>query len=104
QAANQLQAADIYSQAYLAARNATFPIEHWKREVWKRCVHVLQSPVSSPLAVNFATLPEQIQFAAAITGPPPGESLLVGGDCEDLQTMLQAGWRHAEHSRPDLQT
>jgi hypothetical protein len=104
QAANQLQAADFYSQAYLAARNAAFPIEHWKHDVWQRCAHVLQSPVSSPLAVNFVTLPEQVQFAAAITGPPPGESLLVGGDCEDLQTMLQAGWRHAEHSRPDLQT
>ena len=30
--------------------------------------------------------------------------MLVGGDFENLQTMLQAGWRHAEHLRPDLQT
>ncbi len=104
QAGNQLQAADLYAQAYLAARNAAFPIEHWKRDVWQRCAHVLQSPVSSPLAVDFVTLPEQIQFAAVITGPPPGENLLIGGDCEELQTMLQAGWRHAEHPRPDLQT
>ncbi|HEY2826018.1 MAG TPA: hypothetical protein VGJ04_00330, partial [Pirellulales bacterium] len=63
----------------------------------------LPSPVSSPLAVQFDTLPEQIRFAAAITGLPPGQNLLVGGDFENLQTMLQAGWQHSEHSRPDLQ-
>jgi len=101
---DELLADGYYSQAYLAARNAAFPIEHWKRDIWNRCTKLLQSPVSSPLAVDFVTLPEQMRFAAAITGPPPGENLLVGGDFENLQTMLQAGWRHSEHVRPDLQT
>jgi hypothetical protein len=97
-------AAGYYAQGYFAARNAAFPIQRWKRDLWERCARLLQSPVSSPLAVDFVTLPEQIKFAAAITGPPPTENLLVGGDFENLPAMLQAGWRHAEHSRPDLQT
>jgi hypothetical protein len=101
---DELSAVGYYAQAYLAARNAAFPIEHWKRELWEQATKVLQSPVSSPLAVNFNTLPEQLNFAAAITGPPPGENLLIGGGFENLQTMLQAGWQHSEHSRPDLQT
>ena len=31
----------------------------------------------------------------------PGENLLAGGDFEDLQSMLQAGWQHFEHAQPD---
>jgi hypothetical protein len=101
---DEILAADYYAQAYLAARNAAFPLEHWKREVWERITKLLPSPVSSPLAVDFNTLPEQLNFAASITGPPPGENLLMGGDFENLPGMLQAGWRHFEHTRPDLQT
>jgi hypothetical protein len=100
----ELLSADYYSQAYLAARNAAFPLAHWKRETWQRATKLLPSPVSSPLAVSFNTLPEQLNFATAITGPPPGENLLVGGDFENLPAMLQAGWRHSERSLPDLQT
>ena len=36
QSRDDLQAADYYAQAYLAARNAAYPIEHWKRDVWER--------------------------------------------------------------------
>jgi hypothetical protein len=104
QSRDQLQAAGFYSQAYLAARNAAYSLAHWKRSVWEKSTSTFSSPVTSPLAVDFNTLPEQIKFAAAITGPTPGENLLVGGDFENLQTMLQAGWRNAEHPRSDLQT
>jgi hypothetical protein len=35
---------------------------------------------------------------------PLAENLLPGGDCENLEGMLQAGWRRFDHSRPELQT
>src|SRR5262249_40319988 len=104
QSRDELSAAGYYAQAYLAARNAAYPVQHWKRDVWQGSTKLLPSPVASSLAVQFNTLPEQLRFAAAITGPPPGENLLVGGDFENLQAMLQAGWRHSEHPRPDLQS
>ncbi len=104
QSANPLQAADLYAKAYLAARNAAFPIEHWET----RRVGALRPRAAiacyQPVGRRFRHTARANSFAAANTGPPPGENLLVGGDCEELQTMLQAGWRHAEHARPDLQT
>ncbi|HZZ29685.1 MAG TPA: hypothetical protein VFE46_16935 [Pirellulales bacterium] len=104
QQADALLSAGQYAQAYLTARNAAYPLEHWQRDIWERSVKPLQSPVSSPLAVSFNTLPEQINFAASIAQLPPGENLLRGGDFEDLQTMLQAGWKHFQHARADLRT
>ncbi|HTQ39464.1 MAG TPA: hypothetical protein VMJ32_10570 [Pirellulales bacterium] len=104
QQADAFLSAGQYAQAYLTARNAAYPLEHWKRETWEQAIKPLPSPVSSPLAVSFNTLPEQINFAASTTRGPPGENVLIGGDFENLQTMLQAGWQHFEHAPPDLQT
>jgi hypothetical protein len=104
QQADAFLSAGQYAQAYLAARNAAYPLEHWKREVWQQVTKPLQSPVSSPLAVSFNTLPDQLNFAASVARLPVGENRLIGGDFEDLQNMLQVGWRHFEHTRPDLQT
>jgi hypothetical protein len=35
---------------------------------------------------------------------PAGENLLPDGDCENLQGMLQVGWRRFDHPQPGLQT
>ncbi|HEY2882425.1 MAG TPA: hypothetical protein VGJ15_08330 [Pirellulales bacterium] len=119
QRADQLLAAGDYPRAFLAARNATLPLGRWKRETWERAVGPLTTPVTSPLAVNFNTLPDQLMFAAAIaprqTGiatmqpasagnQPQGPNLLPGGDFEDLQAMMQVGWRHSEHPLAEVQT
>jgi hypothetical protein len=93
-----------FMQAYLTARNATYPLEHWQHEVWEQAVKPLSTPVISPLAVSFNTLPEQLNAAASLLHAPPAENLLIGGDCENMQTMLQAGWQHVVHPRSDLQT
>ena len=102
--ADQLLAAGDYAHAYFAARNATLPLGRWKREAWERAVKPLASPVSSPLAVNFNTLPDHLAFMHQNMKTTGGENLLTGGDCENLQTMLQSGWQHFEHAQPDVQT
>ncbi len=102
--ADQLLAAGDYTHAYFAARNATLPLGRWKREAWERTVKPLASPVSSPLAVSFNTLPDQLAFMYSTINAKPGENLLVGGDFENLQSMLQSGWRHFEHAQPEVQT
>ncbi len=120
--ADELLATGDYGRAYLAARNAMLPLGRWKHEAWERTVKPLASPVTSPLAVSFDSLPEEIRFIASLgpgavgtTGVPgivsaaanikqPGENLLPGGDFEDLSAMLQAGWRHFEHAQLGVQT
>jgi hypothetical protein len=89
----------------------------WKHESWTRVVKGVNSAATSPLAANFDTLPEHLQFVAAVgaeaLSPPPGTardtqtatpSLLAGGDFENLQQMIGTGWRHFEHAQPNVQT
>jgi hypothetical protein len=102
--ADQLLAAGDYSHAYYAARNAALPLGRWKRETWERTVKPLASPVSSPLAVSFNTLPDHLAFMYSTIKVKPGENLLPGGDFENLQTILQSGWQHFEHAQPEVQT
>ncbi len=102
--ADQLLAAGNAAEAYRAARNATHPLARWKREVWERAVKPLATPLADPLAVCFNTLPDELMFRAAMVNSPAGENLLSGGDCENLQGMLQVGWRRFDHPQPGLQT
>jgi hypothetical protein len=114
QRADELLATGDFPRAYQAARNAVMPLGHWKHETWDRMFAptstpattplAVNSPASSPLVVSFDTLPEHLSFMSTVGISPPGENLLAGGDFEDLQAMLQAGWQHFEHSQPDVQT
>jgi hypothetical protein len=102
--ADQMLATGDLSGAYFASRNAVLPLGRWKREAWVRAVTPLTSPIASPLATCFNTLPEHLQFMAMIGKSPVGENKLVGGDAEDLPTMLQAGWRNFQRSQTDVES
>jgi hypothetical protein len=52
------------------------------------------SPVVSPLCVHFASAPQHFQLAERLKTVTPGANLLVGGEFEDLQHLVAAGWRH----------
>lgn len=102
--ADQLRTAGDFGNAYFAARNATVTPARWRREVWNRTVAAHGSPVASPLASSISTLPEHLSFVASLAGLPPSGNMLVGGEFEDLQTMMQAGWRNFEHPQPQIKT
>src|SRR5690606_366493 len=96
------QAGDL-PNAYFAARNADTVPSYWRRETWTRTAPRAGGPGASPLAASFATLPEHLQFAASLASFAPGDTMLPAGDFEDLQTMLQAGWRNFERPQPAIQ-
>jgi hypothetical protein len=102
--ADQLLAQGNLPDAYFAARNATVSPARWRREVWNRTASSLGSPVASPLAASFTTLPDHLNFAASLAGTPAANNLLVGGEFEDLQGMLGAGWRNFEHPQQQIKT
>jgi hypothetical protein len=102
--ADQLITARDYGNAYFAARNAAVTPARWRREVWNRTASSLGSPIASPLAASFTTLPDHMNFAASVAKLPPTDNLLVGGEFEDLQAMMQAGWRNFEHPQPQVKT
>ena len=102
--ADQLLATGDWTHAFIASRSAARTLGRWKREAWQRTVKPLPAVVTSPLAVAFDTLPEQMQLVAATAAPPSSENLLAGGGFEDLSAMLAAGWRHFEHPQSEVQT
>ncbi len=50
----------------------------------------------TPLGFSTATLFEESKLANLLSAPTMGAELLVGGNFEDLNGMLQAGWRHQQ--------
>jgi hypothetical protein len=101
-AAGQLALAASHS------RQAAEALQRIQRRAWEQAVASvavkgsLNSAATSPAAVTFATLPAHWALMERIgrsVSPRegarrPGANLLIGGDCEDLPRMLDAGWRH----------
>ena len=64
----------------------------------------LASPVTSPAAVCFQTLPGHWRLIDRIRSARFGPNLLPGGDFENLNMMFQAGWRYLKSPAPGVQT
>jgi hypothetical protein len=90
---------DLYRQS----RRAMRPLRMLERSAWDAVAGELSSPVESPFAVNFATLPQQVAFAGNVEGAELGDNRLPAGSCEDLDTMQGAGWRPWQHEFTPLE-
>ena len=71
---------------------------------WKSTSDLFPSVTSSPLCVSFETLPEHWNLVQRLQRRSWGENLLVAGNCEDLDTMRQAGWRHFQGDQVDVES
>ncbi len=85
------------SSAYLAAGASMRALQQLERTQWAPAAGSLASPVASPLAVHFPTLPDHWRLLRRVTQSPPGANRLAGGDFEDLSTWLHSGWDHFQH-------
>jgi hypothetical protein len=88
--------------SYAASRRAVENMQQVERAYWERGAGLTPNWLASPLATNVATIPDQWLLAVDLAGRRPGANQLAGGDFEDLQRMLQAGWRHVDHPLPGL--
>lgn len=75
-----------------------------QRAHWEDAVASLPSPVSSPFATSFQSLPEQAQFAMQITDGQAsvGNNLLSSGNFEDEHSQIPLGWRHEQDTPDDV--
>ncbi len=92
-----LFAAREHAEAYLSAERAMRPLRMLERAQWDRATVGLFSPVASPLAVCYRTLPEHAVLMQQTIRAAAGPNLMPAGDFEDIGAMYQAGWRHVEH-------
>ena len=75
-----------------------------ERAYWDAAVKGLASPVTSPAAVSFDTLPFHWRLVNRLAAGRFGQNRIAGGDFEDINTMMRAGWRYTQNSAPSLQT
>jgi len=103
-----------WCDAYLAAKNYPAACRHARgamralcaveRSYWQAAVRNLGSPVAAPTTAGFAALPWHRGLIDRIAGSRTGPNRLVGGDFEDLQTILAAGWRHVQQPSAEVHT
>jgi len=55
------------------------------------------SPTTTPFTASFATLAEHWRMLGRIRSVPGWGNLLIGGEFESLDHILQNGWKHVQH-------
>jgi len=90
-----------YPTAYRQARRAMRALRLLERAQWEAAVAGLPSPVAHPAAVSLARLPASWSLIERTRAAPPGPNRLAGGDFEDLDALLGAGWRYFRHAPPE---
>ena len=96
--------ADHAPAAAQNAQRAMRSLRLVERAYWDAAVKGLASPVTSPAAVSFETLPFHWRLYDRLARCRFGPNRIAGGDFEDLDTMIRAGWRYVQHGTSNIQT
>lgn len=98
-----LKAQDFHT-ARVNAGEAMQSLRILQRAHWDEAVRSLSSPVSSPYAVCFQTLPQHWKLVADFGRSRSAESrnLLPSGEFEDLDTLIAEGWENEQHVPEEL--
>lgn len=101
-----------FHEASLESRRAMRPLRMLQRAHWDEAQKGATSLVENPLAVSFATLPEswrlRARWTTSSTSARPGfvprarANELNGGEMEDLDAMVAAGWQNHERPLPGV--
>lgn len=81
-----------YREAYLEAQRALRPLRILMRAQWELAIRELDTPVASPYAVSFFTLPRHWQFLDELRHATPGQNVLPDGNFEASPQQPAASW------------
>ncbi|MBI2823343.1 MAG: hypothetical protein HYX69_01485 [Planctomycetia bacterium] len=107
-AQSELQAAEAAlggNNLVEAGRRAQFCLRNVRtleRGYWQVAATPLSSPVASPFAVSFPTLPEHWAFIANVEGSRHYANRLPEGNFEDQGRLINAGWKHFQHPQDGI--
>jgi hypothetical protein len=91
-----------FSNAYREAQLALRPARILMRNQWKSATNKLDSPVSSPYAVSFYTLPRHWQFMDQVSATKAADNLIPGGDFELVHGRAQETWSPQQSTLDDV--
>ncbi|MCI0683183.1 MAG: hypothetical protein L0Y71_13865 [Gemmataceae bacterium] len=102
QTAKKLWDNRLFSEAYREAQRALRPVRILMRAQWDAAVKELDTPVATPYAVTFFTLPRHWQFMEQVKRHVTTANVLPGGDFEIVPQRKQEAWRLEEPTLDDV--
>lgn len=87
---------DDFRRAYAEGERCLRPLRILMRAHWEQAVRRLDTPVSSPYAVSYFTLPRHWQFVKQIAPQSAGANVLPDGDFEVVPSRAPAAWSPQE--------
>jgi hypothetical protein len=102
-AARQYWDAHLFAEAYRESLRAQRPLRILMRAQWEQAIKGLDSPVSSPYAVSFFTLPKHWQFMEQISQATILNNVLTNGDFESNPTQGPNPWRMDDSTLDDVE-
>jgi hypothetical protein len=85
-----------FEQAYRGSQLALRPVRILMRAQWDAATQKLETPVASPWAVSFYTLPRHWEFMDQIAAAKAGDNLIPGGDFEVVPGRAVEAWSPQE--------
>jgi hypothetical protein len=82
--------------AFAESQRALRPLRILMRAHWDRATQPLDSPVASPYAVSFFTLPDHWRLAEEVKSLKPAVNILSGGDFEQRDEQTAHAWSMQE--------
>jgi hypothetical protein len=101
--AKQLWDSRLFSEAYRESQRALRPVRILMRAQWDEAVKTLDTPVASPYALSFFTLPRHWQFMAQIGRAVPTTNVLPGGNFEIIPSRKQDAWKIDEPTLDEVE-
>ena len=92
-----------FAEAYHEAERALRPVRILMRAHWEKAVRGLNTPVASPYAVSFYTLPKHWQYMDQVRKSSVGANVLNGGDFELPPERVQEAWKLEKVTLDDLE-
>ena len=92
-----------FADAYREAQRALRPVRILMRAQWDAATRPLETPVGSPWAVSFYTLPKHWEFMDQVTAAKSGDNLIPGGDFEIVPGRAPETWSSQENTLDDVE-
>jgi hypothetical protein len=93
----------MFTETYLEGQRALRPVRILMRAQWEQATRTLGTPVASPYAVSFYTLPRHWQLMDEVKRAKAGANVLPGGDFEDEASGPQEAWAQQETTLDDVE-
>ncbi|HZZ80725.1 MAG TPA: hypothetical protein VFE62_19640 [Gemmataceae bacterium] len=102
QKSEEMWKARNFAEAYHEAERAMRPLRILMRAHCEKAVRGMDTPVASPYAVSYYTLPKHWQFMNDVRACSTSTNVLVGGDFELAPERVQESWKLVKDSLDNM--